>query len=451
MTRKKTLRARYQRAMDENGPLILEVLQLRQRIAHLLGFKDWADYRIEGRMAHDGAHAQSFLEGLDSRLTDKFSREQNELLAWKEQDPDRPDQAPMALPLEDVDYYMDQLVQARYTVDTEALRVYFPENDVIPGMMQAVGDVMGFTYQEKNAAEGWVDDLRYFELYDRPSGRLMGAFYLDLHPRPGKYTHYAEYSLIDGRRREDGSYQAPVCVMVGNFPAPSLDRPSLWSYEELGTFIHEFGHILHTILTEAELNAFAGTSVPQDFVEVASQVLERWLEDPSVLQRFAHHYQTGEDFPMDKLPRILAAQSAFVGHSNRRQISFGLADLHLHRLMDPAELPQNPVEVYAMSNADFSRYYPVDPDTGFLASFEHLFGGYDAGYYSYAWADVIAADIAGVFRNSAAGFHDEELGQRLRRSIYARGNTREVDESIREFLGRDFDDKAFLAELFTAP
>ncbi|HET9239445.1 MAG TPA: M3 family metallopeptidase [Oligoflexus sp.] len=351
----------------------------------------------------------------------------------------------------DVDYYTDQLVQARYTVDTEALRVYFPENDVIPGMMQAVGEVMGFTFQEKTAPEGWVDDLRYFELYDRPSGRLMGAFYLDLHPRPGKYMHFAEYSLIDGRRRDDGTYQAPVCVMVGNFPPPSLDRPSLWSYEELGTFIHEFGHVLHSILTEAELSALAGTSVPQDFVEVASQVLERWLEDPAVLQRFAHHYQSGEDFPMDKLQKILASQSAFIGHSYRRQISFGLADLHLHRLTDPAMMPKTPAAVYAMSNADFSRYYPVDPDTGFLASFEHLFGGYDAGYYSYAWADVIAADIAGVFRESAAGFHDEGLGQRLRRSLYAQGNTREPDESIREFLGRDFNDQAFLQELFAAP
>lgn len=447
-TRKKTLRARYQRAMDENGPLILEVLQLRQKIALLLNFKDWADYRIEGRMAHDGAHALSFLEDLDSRLTDKFTREQNELLTWKEQDPQYPDQAPLTLPLEDVDYYTDQLVQARYTVDTEALRVYFPETDVIPGMMQAVGDVLGITYQEKPAPEAWVEDLRYFELYDSPSGRLMGAFYLDLHPRPGKYTHFAEYSLIDGRRREDGTYQAPVCVMVGNFPAPGRGRPSLWSYEELGTFIHEFGHVLHTILTEAELSAFAGTSVPQDFVEVASQVLERWLEDPAVLGRFAHHYQSGEGFPMDKLQRILASQSAFVGHSYRRQISFGLADLRLHRLTDLDMMPQTPAEVYAMSNADFSRYYPVDPDTGFLASFEHLFGGYDAGYYSYAWADVIAADIAGVFRRSAAGFQDEELGQRLRRSLYAKGNTREANESIREFLGRDFNDEAFLEELF---
>jgi thimet oligopeptidase len=450
-TRKKTMRARYQRAMNENGALMLEVLQLRQKIAHILSFRDWADYRIDGRMAHDGETAQNFLENLDERLADKFLREQNEILEMKHLDLELPDQTPVTLPLEDVDYYMDQLVQTRYTVDTEALRVYFPENEVIPGMMQAIGEVLGFTYQEKPAPEAWVDDLRYFEIYDQPSGRLMGALYLDLHPRPGKYTHFAEYSLVDGRRREDGSYQAPVCAIVGNFPAPTLGRPSLWSYEELGTFIHEFGHALHTILTEAQLNALAGTSVPQDFVEVASQVLERWLEDPAVLNRFARHYENGEPFPVDTLQKILNSQSALVGHSYRRQISFGLADLRLHRLADEALLPQTPQQLYAMSNADFSRYYPVDPDTGFLASFEHLFAGYDAGYYGYAWADVMAADIAGTFRRSVQGFQDDALGHRLRMSIYAKGNTREPDESIREYLGRDFNDKAFLEELFRVP
>lgn len=450
-TRKKTLRARYQRAMDENGPLMLEVIQLRQKIAHRLSFTDWADYRIDGRMAHDGETAQNFLENLDHRLTGKFLREQNELIEMKGLDLELPDQVPVTLPLEDVDYYTDQLVQSRYAVDTEALRVYFLEQDVIPGMMQAVGEVLGFTFQEKPAPKAWVEDLRYFELYDQASGALMGAFYLDLHPRPGKYTHFAEYSLIDGRRREDGTYQAPLCVIVGNFPAPSLERPSLWSYEELGTFIHEFGHVLHTVLTETQLNALAGTAVPQDFVEVASQVLERWLEDPSVLNRFARHYQSGEPFPGDTLQKILAAQSALMGHSYRRQISFGLADLRLHRLEDEALMPTTPEQLYAMSNADFSRYYPVDFDTGFLASFEHLFGGYDAGYYSYAWADVIAADVAGAFRQSTQGFHDEQLGRRLRRSLYAKGNSRDPDESIREFLGRDSNDRAFLDELFRVP
>jgi Zn-dependent oligopeptidase len=279
----------------------------------------------------------------------------------------------------------------------------------------------------------------------------MGAFYLDLHPRPGKYTHFAEYSLIDGRLREDGSYQAPVAAIVGNFPAPTVDRPSLWSYEELGTFIHEFGHALHSVLTESSLYAFSGTGVPQDFVEVPSQLLERWLEDPVVLKRFARHYQTGEVFPSEALQKILAAQSALMGHYYRRQISYGLADLFLHRIEDPTLMPQTPTQMYALSNAEFSRYYPVDYDTGLLASFEHLFGGYDAGYYSYAWADVIAADIAGSFRSSREGFHDEDLGMRLRRSIYAKGNTRDPEESIREFLERDFNDSAFLAELFQVP
>lgn len=450
-TRKKTLRARYQRAMVENGPLMLEVVQLRQKVAHSLSFADWADYRIDGRMAHDGETAQNFLENLEQRLTGKFSREQTELLEMKRQDLKLPDELPLSLALEDVDYYMDQLVQARYSVDTEALRVYFLEQDVIPGMMQALGEVLGFTFQEKPAPKAWVGGLRYFELYDQSSGGLMGAFYLDLHPRPGKYTHFAEYSLIDGRLREDGSYQAPLCVIVGNFPAPSLERPSLWSYEELGTFIHEFGHVLHTVLTETQLNAFAGTAVPQDFVEVASQVLERWLEDPAVLNRFARHYQSGEPFPTDTLQKILAAQKALMGHSYRRQISFGLADLNLHRIEDEALLPTTPEQLYAMSNLDLSRYYPVDFDTGLLASFEHLFGGYDAGYYSYAWADVIAADIAGSFRQSAQGFQDEQLGRRLRRSLYAKGNSRDPDESIQEFLGREFNDKAFLEELFQAP
>jgi len=449
-TRHKTLMARYQRARDENGPLMLEVLQLRLLIAQLLGKKNWADFRIQHRMAHDGQTALGFLERLDQKIDSKFKQEQLALQSIKRRDLALPPDYPVTLPLEDVDYYIDLWMQEQFAVDAEALRVYFPESQVIPGLFQILGDLFQLRFEEKTAPGTWVEDVRYFEVQDKRSDRLLGAFYLDLHPRPGKYTHFAEYTLVDGRQAEDGSYEAPIAAIVGNFPATQEGRPSLWSYEELTTLMHELGHVLHTVLTEARVGALAGTNVPQDFVEVPSQVLERWLEDPVLLKMFARHYLSGEPITDSLLQKILQAQTATRAHYYRRQLSFGIADLDLHRIESPEQLPSTVAELYARSNEDFSRYYPVDPDTGFLASFEHLFGGYDAGYYSYAWADVIAADIADTFRKSPEGFTNVMLGKRLRDNIFAVGNTRAPEQSIYEFLGRDFDQKAFLDEQFGA-
>jgi thimet oligopeptidase len=272
----------------------------------------------------------------------------------------------------------------------------------------------------------------------------MGLFYLDLYPREGKFRHYAEFGLIDGKKLSDGKYQRPVCSLVCNFPPPGTDKPSLLSHQDVETIFHEFGHAMHVILTRANYSRFAGTAVPGDFVEAPSQMLEAWVWDKKVLDSFAADYRD----PSKKIPESILAQLkqsklAVEGTRYRRQLSFGLMDLTLHTQIHE----DNAKETLPLANQALSEiFYPMPEGTAFPAYFGHIIG-YDAGYYGYAWADAIAADMATIFQNSPDGFFDTKAGKRLRDEIYAVGNSRDVNVSIEKFLGRQRSIDPFLKKI----
>jgi thimet oligopeptidase len=239
-------------------------------------------------------------------------------------------------------------------------------------------------------------------------------------------------------------YQRPVVALVCNFPPPGADgKPSLLSHDDLVTVFHEFGHALHGMLTRARFSRFAGTEVPRDFVEAPSQMLENWAWDKTVLDSFAADYRDpSKKIPADVLGKMREARLATAGVYYRRQFAFAKLDLALHG-PHPAGQPYDAVTV---SNQVMEKVLlPVDPNTALIASFGHLAGGYDAGYYGYAWAEAIAADMATVFRRSPGGFMDKETGMKLRAEIYEPGNSREVGESIEKFLGRKRSIEPFLA------
>ena len=433
--------ARYSVAMEENGPRLNELVAVRDQIARKLGYRNWADYQIEPKMAGNGRAAIDFAERMVAKLQPKFRAEVEELRAMKAEETGDPS---ARIRFWDFRYYQNQLMKQKYQVDAEALRVYFELDRVLDGMLDVYAELFGLRYQRVEAPYQWVDDLRLYLVSDDQSGAPLGMFYLDLFPREGKYNHFAQFDIIGGKRLPDGRYQRPVAALVCNFTPGVGDEPSLMNHTEVETLFHEFGHAMHTILTQATYSSFAGANVPRDFVEAPSQMFEAWVWDPTVLQRFAVHYEDPADtIPVDVVARMKQADLATKGIYYRRQLALALSDLRLHTAGENVDAAQITNRV----NADV--LFPPPEGTNFAAYWGHL-TGYDAGYYGYAWADAIAADMATAFEESPGGYLDTETGMRLRREIYEVGDSRPVDESIRAFLGRDRSLDPFIASLGVA-
>jgi len=440
-TRLKLETARDSLARAENIPILQQVLVLRDTIARKLGYTNWADYQTEIKMAKTGARAEDFLEQLKTGLQPKFDAETAEFRAMKAKETG---DANAQIHLWDWRYYANQLKKQKYTVDEEALRVYFPYQSVLEGMFRIYQRIFGLKFQQIQAPYKWVPDLQLYAVSDAATGEPLGLFYLDMFPREGKYNHFAEFSIIDGKLLPDGKYQRPTAALICNFPSPENGKPSLMAHEDVVTIFHEFGHAMHSILTRAKYGRFAGTSVPGDFVEAPSQMLENWAWDKKVLDSFAADYRDpSKKIPAEILGKLKEAKLATEGNTYRRQLSFGLADLALHTQIHAGNEEQT---VPLANKIAGETFHPEPPDTAFVAYFGHLMG-YDAGYYGYAWADAIAADMATVFQNAPDGFFDRDAGRRLRREIYEQGGSREVQISIEKFLGRKQSIDPFLKKI----
>jgi Zn-dependent oligopeptidase len=429
-TRRRMLTAQYNLARDENIPLLKKILVHRDEIAHRLGYASYADYATEVRMVKNAATAIAFLNNLKTGLQPKYDAELEEFRQLKIKETG---DANAKINVWDWRYFANELKKTKYEVDAEQLRVYFPMDRVLDGLFTIYQRIFGLKFQRVEAPYKWVGDLQLYTVSDSKTGEPLGLFYLDLFPREGKYNHFAEFGITEGKLLADGRYQRPVCALVCNFPPPQPDKPSLMSHDEVETIFHEFGHAMHTILTRAKYSRFSGTSVPQDFVEAPSQMLENWAWDKKVLDSFAADYRDpSKKIPPDVLNQLKASRLATMGTFYRRQLSFGLMDLALHTQIHAT----NADDVLPLSNqvlADVSL--PPPPDTAFVAYFGHIIG-YGAGYYGYAWADAIAADMATVFENSPDGYFDKTAGMRMRNEIYSMGDSRDINISIEKFLGR---------------
>jgi thimet oligopeptidase len=429
-TRKRLLVEHDNLARAENIPLLEKILPLRDDIAKKLGYKSWADFQTEVKMVKNAATAIDFLEQLKTGLQPKFNAE---IAAYREIKAKETGDLNAQIYIWDWRYYSNQLKKEKYTVDAEQLRVYFPYQRVLEGMFNIYQSIFGLKFQRVDPLYKWVEDLQLFAVSDSKTDEPLGLFYLDMFPREGKYNHFAEFGLIDGKLLPNGKYQRPVCALICNFPAPGKDKPSLLEHSDVETLFHEFGHAMHTILTRAEYSRFSGTSVPGDFVEAPSQMLENWVWDKRVLDSFAADYRDPtKKIPAEILSKLKESRLATEGTRYRRQLSFGLTDLMLHTQIHD----NNAAEALPLSNKILSDvFFPLAPDTAFVAYFGHLMG-YDAGYYGYAWADAIAADMATVFEHAPNGYFDPAAGRKLRTEVYEPGNSRDVNISIERFLGR---------------
>jgi thimet oligopeptidase len=392
-------------------------------------------------MVQNGGTAIKFLEDLKTGLQPKFAAEQEEFRRLKAGDTGDPN---AQIFIWDWRYYNNQFKKQRYDVDAEQLRVYFQYQRVLDGMFAIYQRIFGLKFEPVEPPYKWIGDLQLYAVSDARTGEPLGLFYLDMFPREGKYHHFAEFGLIDGKLLPDGKYQRPVCALICNFPAPTTDHPSLLSHSDVETLFHEFGHAMHTILTRAKYARFSGTSVAGDFVEAPSQMLENWVWDKKVLDSFAADYRDpSKKIPADILAKLKEAKLATEGTRYRRQLAFGLMDLALHTQIHDT----NAAETLPLSNQELSDVFlPVPPDTASVAYFGHIIG-YSAGYYGYAWADAIAADMATVFEKSPDGYFDPGAGLRLRKEIYEVGDSRDVNVSIEKFLGRPRSLEPFLRKI----
>ncbi len=443
-TRRRMMTAQCDLAREANIPLLQKILVRRDDLAHRLGYGSYADYVTEPRMVKNAATAIDFLQNLKTGLQPKYDAELKEFRDLKIAETGDTNAVVNGW---DWRYYANQLKKTKYNVDAEQLRVYFPYQRVLDGMFAIYQRIFGLKFVRVEPPYKWVADLQAYTVTDAKTGEPLGLFYLDMFPREGKYNHFAQFPIVEGKLLADGKYQRPVCALVCNFPPPQPDKPSLLSHDEVETVFHEFGHAMHTLMTRAKYSRFSGASVPQDFVEAPSQMLENWPWDKQVLDSFAADYRDPKQkIPQAILDQLKVSRLATYGTYYRRQLSFGLMDLALHTQIHAT----NAEEVLPLSNKVLSDVsFPVPPDTAFVAYFGHIIG-YGAGYYGYAWADAIAADMATVFEQSPDRYFDKKTGLKMRNEIYAVGDSRDINVSIEKFLGRPRSIEPFLKRIGVA-
>lgn len=429
-TRKRVSIARGQLAREKNVALLTNIVALRAELAGRLGYGSWADFRTEIQMSGSARTAEKFERDLVAGLDEKFIAERETLRALKAQETGQPR---AQLEPWDVAYYTEQLKHRRYSVDAEALRVYFEYTATLHGMFRTFERIFGLEFTQVEAESAWAPDVTLHLVSDAGTGEPLGLFYMDMFPRAGKYNHFACFPIRTGGPLENGRYALPVVSLVCNFPPPAPDQPSLLKHDDVVTLFHEFGHVLHALLGRAQFTRFSSFGVPQDFVEAPSQMLESWVWDKDVLDTFAADYRDpSRKVPPEAIAALEAARKATAATFYRRQLSFGLVDLTLHMLPPETNAP----DVVTLGNRVLAEIaYPPAPDTAFVAYFGHL-SGYDSAYYGYMWSLAIAADLASEFRNAPDGFLDASVGRRLREEIYAAAATRDVNDSIERFLRR---------------
>ena len=434
---RKALEFKYnRRGGQENVELLEKTLTLRRQIAQLLGYENHAQLKLEDRMAKNPETVMKFLKNLQKKLKPLAQKEDKEMIAYKN---GKTGKKSRTLYSWESGYWSNKYRKENLELDSEKIKEYFPSQVVIDGMLDLFGGVFGIAFEPVDIPV-WHPDVKAFQIKDRQSGELIAYFYMDLYPREGKYKHAACFGLVEGEEKKDGTYQTPFVAIVANMNKPSASTPSLLKHSEVETLFHEFGHVLHNALTKSKYSAFSGTSVSWDFVEAPSQLLERWAWDPQVLKKISKHYKTGEPLPDDLIQRMIAAKNFGAGGTYLRQDFFAQYDMTLHTAK---ETPDTTKLYFDLTKK--IRRLPLTKGTIPQASFGHIMGGYDAGYYGYLWSEVIAEDFFGEFKKN--GIFNPETGLKFRREILEKGGTIDEEKMVENFLGRPADITPFLQSI----
>ena len=443
-----TYNARAYKGKYDNSENIKEILQTRYEIAKLLGYKDYAFYALENRMAENPENVYKMLNEMATVAFDAGKKEMKEVQEFAQS-------LGFTEPLQrwDFSYYTEKLKENRYSLNDELLKPYFKLEKVIDGIFSLTENLFGLTYKPNPDIPVYHPDVTAYEVYR--GKKFMGVLYLDFHPRDSKragawMSSYREQhkedvsditittaddpTIIYKFDTEDGYLDTrPIVTLNMNFTPSTETNPSLLTFYEVTTFLHEFGHALHGLLSDVVYESLSGTSVQRDFVELPSQIMENWATETDFLKNFAFHYQTGELIPQDLIQRLIDAKNFMAGYDFCRQLSFGFTDMMWHT-MDPYQVDD--IAALETKAIQFIDLLPTVPETCFSTSFSHIFsGGYAVGYYSYKWAEVLEADAFSLFKEK--GVLNKEVADSFVENILSKGGSKKPMELFVAFRGRE--------------
>ena len=421
----------------DNTEIVRKIVDLRIKIANILGYETYADYALEERMAKDKKTVNDFILDLLEPSLEFAKKDIAEVFAYAKKNGFEGER----LESWDFGYWSERYKEAEYSLSAEELKPYFQLESCIDAVFGLASRLYGISFEERNDLPVYHEDVKAYEVKDA-DGSHLALFYADFFPRASKrggawMTSFRDQSIKDGVEKR------PHITIVTNFTKPTADAPALITHDELTTFLHEFGHALHGIFAEGRYPSLTGTSVSRDFVELPSQIMENWAFEPEYLNSFAKHYQTGEPIPAELIEKIVAAKNYLAGYAQVRQLHYGWLDMSWHTL---TELPaESTIEFESKALAPYA-VMPAVEGAAFSGSFSHIFsGGYSAGYYSYKWAEVLEADAFSLFKEK--GIFNTEVAASFRENILSKGGTEDEAVIYRNFRGHDPQPEALMEKL----
>ena len=424
-TREIVWKAFNNRAVKENSPILEEAVQLRNEKALLFGFKTWAEYRLQNRMAKSPKNVALMYESLIPKLQKAAEVEKIELAI---DNIETSDITPW-----DIRYFISKERSKVSSIENSELKKFFYIHDVKTEMFKVCEEVFDLYIKPESNETAWHEDVELWSLWEK-NGQQLAYFYLDLYPREGKFTHAAVFDISSGGSSRQ---ELPICSMVANFPNPNTGD-GLMTFDEVETLFHEFGHVLHNGIGKSKYTRFVGANCEWDFVEAPSQIMEHWVWKVECMKRISTHIESGESLSEEICEKLNKSKNIGVSLLTLRQVSFGLADQHLHG----ESFEDNLLEIEHASQKVTTITYPKD--INHLAAFGHLLGGYDAAYYGYLWAEIIGDDLFSRFENE--GVLSNSVGVDYKNKILKPGGTVPAENMVQDFLGRKWNDEAFLSQ-----
>ena len=421
----------------DNTEIVRQIVDLRIKIANILGYETYADYALEERMAKNRTTVNDFIKQLLEPSMEFALKDVADVYAFaKKYGFEGSELMPGVF-----SYWSERYQEAEYSLNEEQLKPYFQLESCIDAVFGLANRLYGITFHELDNVPVYHQDVKVYEVKDN-DGSHLALFYADFFPRASKRGG-AWMTEFRGQSIRDGVEYRPFISTVMNFTKPTADAPSLITHSEFTTFLHEFGHALHGILAQGRYPSLTGTSVSRDFVELPSQIMENWAYEPEYLNSFAKHYQTGEAIPAELIEKIVAAKNYLAGYGQVRQLHFGYLDMAWHSLK---ELPAEGTLEFEQKTLAPYAVMPAVEGTGFSTSFSHIFsGGYSAGYYSYKWAEVLEADAFSLFKEK--GIFNQEVATSFRKNILEKGGAEDEAVIYRNFRGHDPQPEALMTKL----